>query len=193
MEIEPARGICRARRRSVRVLKASIISALLIGAVAFGLWSGLFVELVTVSSSSMLPTLKDGQHLLVQRSVYGGATTVFTGTLHLRRGDIVVVRLPGETAIKRVIALAGDRVRINGGIVFVNGVPLREPYVIHDPVNHSGETWPEDIDNDGQQDIQIPKETVFVLGDNRSYSADSRYWGPIPISDIGARVLLAIP
>jgi len=104
-----------------------------------------------------------------------------------KRGDIVVFKYPDKNPnaaprdfIKRVIGLPGDHIRIIEGIVSVNGVPLNEPYIAEPP-------W---------QDFEtrVPTDSLFVMGDNRNNSADSRYWGPMPLKNLkGQAVLLYWP
>jgi signal peptidase I len=109
-----------------------------------------------VEGSSMYPTLNDRERLFVNKLVYRFREP--------RRGEIVVFRYPAnprKNFIKRVIGIPGDTVSIRGGQVFVNGVPLDEPY-INEPMygTYSG--------------VVVPEDTVFVLGDNRNNSQDSR-------------------
>ena len=104
-----------------------------------------------------------------------------------KRGDIVVFKYPDKNPnaaprdfIKRVIGLPGDRIRIVDGVVSVNDVPLVEPYIAEPP-------W---------QDFEtrVPMDSLFVMGDNRNNSADSRFWGPMPLKNLkGQAVLLYWP
>ncbi len=104
-----------------------------------------------------------------------------------KRGDIVVFKYPDKNPnaaprdfIKRVIGLPGDSIRIVEGVVSVNGVPLNEPYIAEPP-------W---------QDFEtrVPLDSLFVMGDNRNNSADSRFWGPMPLKNLkGQAVLLYWP
>jgi signal peptidase I len=126
---------------------------------------------VRVENVSMLPTLKPGEFLLVNRVAYKfGEPSI---------GDIIVFHAPGANDmdyIKRVIGLPGDQVRISDGIVYVNNQPLYEPYLAEAP-RYSG-TW------------DIPPDAYFVLGDNRNNSSDSHMWGFVPREDIVGRALL---
>jgi signal peptidase I len=86
-----------------------------------------------------------------------------------RRGDIVAFRHEGDARavfIKRVVGLPGDRIRIDRGLVYVNGAKLDEPYVRH-------------ADGRSFDEIAVPKFSVYVLGDNRAESEDSRFFGPV--------------
>jgi signal peptidase I len=112
-----------------------------------------------VSGLSMAPHIASGEVVLINTIVYH---------LHVpARGDIIAFQHDGptpETYIKRVIGLPGDRVRIERGTVYVNGVQLSEPYVRYP----DGRSFPE---------VTIPPNSLYVLGDNRADSDDSRFWG----------------
>ncbi len=140
-------------------------------ALAMALVIAVFVaQTATVAQESMEPTLYEGQRLLVDKLSY---------RLHPpRRGDVVVFRLPGRVAlVKRVIGLPGETIAIRSGRVYVDDRPLREPYLKR---RAAGEL----------ADSQVPAATVFVLGDNRELSNDSRYFGPVPWAAIVGRVCL---
>ena len=118
---------------------------------------------VKVEGTSMWPGLEDQERIFINKFVY-----------HLEpieRGDIVVFhypRDPSKSFIKRVIGVAGDRVRIAEGTVFVNGSALSESYV------------PEDYgDRRSMAEIVVPADSFFVLGDHRSMSDDSREFGSV--------------
>ena len=127
---------------------------------------------VRVDGSSMLPTLEDGELVVVNRLAY-----VFGA--QAKRGDIVVFDsplAPEEDLIKRVIGLSGDEIKIEAGQVYINGTPLEEPYISESPA-YSG-IW------------QIEDGCVFVLGDNRNDSSDSHSWGPLATKDIVGKAIL---
>ncbi|HLX26627.1 MAG TPA: signal peptidase I, partial [Candidatus Cybelea sp.] len=99
-----------------------------------------------------------------------------------RRGDIVAFRYEDGSRtmfIKRVIGLPGDRIRIDKGYVFVNGVALAEPYV----------RFP---DTRSFAEITVPKTSVYVLGDNRAESEDSRSFGPVSDDRLIGRAIAAV-
>ena len=109
-----------------------------------------------VDGRSMEATLHDGERLFVNKFIYRFHPP--------RRGDIIVFTprgAPDKKYIKRVIALPGDTVYINDGLTYINGEPLKEPYINE---VMSGEFGP----------YQVPAKSVFVMGDNRNHSADSR-------------------
>ena len=122
-----------------------------------------------VEGQSMEPNLHDNQRLIIEKISY---------YVHPpRRGDIIVLKLPNhrsDALIKRVIGLPGETVEIRNGVVLINGEPLDEPYL-----NQS--TY------QGMPPRVVPEGEVFVLGDNRGFSNDSRSFGFVPFSDIVGR------
>lgn len=118
---------------------------------------------VKVEGTSMMPSLVDQERIFVNKFVYRLEP--------IERGDIVVFRYPydpSKSYIKRVIGMAGDHIRIDGGQVYVNGEALLETYV---PGEYSdSRTFP---------DVVVPANSYYVLGDHRSMSDDSRAFGPV--------------
>lgn len=130
------------------------------------------VESFVVRGSSMEPTLHDGQRLLVSKFSYRFGSP--------RPGDIIVFRSPlnpGDDLIKRVIALEGDTVEVDRGQVRVNGRLKEEPYI----ANHDISILPP---------RRVPADRVFVLGDNRPNSEDSRFFGSVPVNMIKGKALV---
>lgn len=118
---------------------------------------------VKVEGTSMMPGLEDQERIFVNKFVYRWEP--------IQRGDIVVFRYPRDTSksyIKRVIGIAGDRIRIDSGQVYVNGEALDEDYVPNDYV-----------DARSYAEIVVPPNSFFVLGDHRSMSNDSRDFGTV--------------
>lgn len=138
-------------------------------------------EATVVPSGSMEKTILVGDHVFLNKLVYGPQVP-FT-RLHLpglrpvQRLDIVAFRFPpdpSQTFVKRVIGLPGEVVEIRHGQVFIDGRKLEEPYLVRE--NHRLR------DNFGP--VQVPPDHYFVLGDNRDNSADSRYWGFVPRANV---------
>ena len=126
---------------------------------------------VRVDGFSMRPTLEDGEFLLVDKVSY------FFGDV--KRGDIIVFHFPlnpDEELIKRVIGLPGDRIVVQNNQVFVNGQLLNEPYIFQAPL-YSGE-W------------LVLDDHLFVLGDNRNNSNDSKDWGMLPAENVVGKAVL---
>ena len=116
-----------------------------------------------VEGTSMMPTLADQERVFINKFVYKLEP--------IERGDVVVFRYPRDTAqsyIKRVIAVAGDRVKIADGVVFVNGQRISEPYL--PDAYEDVRSYPEMV---------VPPHCYFVLGDHRNLSKDSRDFGPV--------------
>jgi len=126
---------------------------------------------VRVDGFSMIPTLQDGEYVLVNRLAYRSNLPV--------RGDIIVFSSPQSPdldLIKRVIGLPGDTVKISDGNVQVNGQMLDEPYIAAAPI-YNGE-W------------NVPEGNLFVLGDNRNDSSDSHAWGLLPTENVIGKAIL---
>ena len=118
---------------------------------------------VKVEGTSMMPSLEDQERIFVNKFVYRLEP--------ISHGDIVVFRYPRDPSksyIKRVIGVAGDRIRIDGGQVYVNGEALDEDYV--PPAYADSRSYPETV---------VPPHCYLVLGDHRSMSNDSRDFGPV--------------
>ncbi len=123
----------------------------------------LFYPPVRVEGTSMVPMLQDQDRLLINKLAYR------MGAIH--RGDVVVFQYPRDTSksyIKRVIALPGDRLRIEHGRVFVNEQELTEPYV---PARYADER--------SEPQLQLASGEYYMMGDHRSISSDSRDFGPV--------------
>jgi len=122
-----------------------------------------------VYGSSMEPNLHTDQRLVVEKVTY---------RLHEpRRGDVIVLRIPErgpELLIKRVIALPGETVEVRDGNVYIDGVVLSEPYLSQPTYGQFGP-------------LRVPEGDVFVMGDNRGASNDSRIFGPVPENRILGR------
>lgn len=131
-----------------------------------------------VPTGSMIPTIMPNDRVLALKFVYR-----FT---HPKQGDIVVFLPPnGENKdyIKRVVAVSGQRIKIIDGVVYINGKPLKEDYL-----------HPDYFDSGSMPEVVVPRGHVFVMGDNRPNSLDSRVFGPIPEeSIIGKAVMIYWP
>ncbi len=145
------------------------------------------VQAFKIPSGSMLPTLEVGDHLLVNKFIYG-IRIPFIGKRVLsfhdpERNDVIVFIYPQDRSkdfIKRVVGLPGDVIEIRNKKLYVNGEPAPDPHAHYDPVNPHTARTPRD--NFGP--YTVPDGHVFVMGDNRDHSHDSRFWGPVKIDDI---------
>ena len=161
-------------------IPGTIVEIVVIVAAAFAialLVQAFLVKPFTIHQVSMRPTLEESDRILLNRLSY-----------HFReeaRGDIVVFHSPintEEDLVKRIVAIADDRVSISGGKLYVNGLAQDEPYLLEQ--DFSGE-MPETV---------VPGGHVFVMGDNRNNSGDSRLFGPISTDAIiGSAFLLYWP
>src|SRR5271155_4714069 len=155
-----------------------------------------------IPSQSMEPTLLVGDHLLVNKFIFEGNGAWYDRFLPyraIRHGDIIVFKFPFDDHphyVKRVVGLPGDRVRIINQHVYVNGDPVSEPYVVHDPAYEDpfGDNFPpanryfveiglrpewaeQILSHVHGGELVVPADNYFVMGDNRDRSWDSRYWG----------------
>jgi signal peptidase I len=133
-----------------------------------------FVRLPQVSGLSMEPHIRSGEYVLINTFAYRIGLP--------RRGDIVAFRQDGDARgvfIKRVIGLPGDRISVAAGKVYLNGAQLEEPYVQHSDAR----TFPA---------ITVPPSAVYVLGDNRAESEDSRFFGTVTDDRLIGRAVAGI-
>ena len=156
--------------RFLREVLETVLPALLIA-----LLINVFVGQATrVEGQSMEPSLHTDQRLVVEKVTYR-----FHGP---QRFDVVVLRLPSqgeELLIKRVIGLPGETVTFKGGRVYINGEQLDEPFTVDETRAGRSST------------VTVPPLHVFVLGDNRDRSNDSRSFGPVPIDNVVGRAWLS--
>jgi signal peptidase I len=133
-----------------------------------------FVRLPQVTGLSMEPQIRSGEYVLINTFAYRIGEP--------RRGDIVAFAHDGDTRaifIKRVVGVPGDRIRIDRGRVYVNAAFLAEPYVRH-------------ADNRSFDEVTVPPSSVYVLGDNRAQSEDSRFFGPVSDALLVGRALAGV-
>ena len=141
-----------------------------------------------IPTGSMENNLLVGDHILVNKFVYGPALDGESSWLPSRdieRGDIVVFRAPQEPDkdfIKRVIALPGESVEVLDGVVYVNDEPIEEPYAYHSARNG--------FHHDSPGKVVVPEDHYYCLGDNRDNSRDSRYWGTVPSEFMKGQALM---
>ena len=121
-----------------------------------------------VSGSSMVPNFHNREFIITNK--------ISTRFFEIKRYEVIIFKSPREqdkVFIKRVIGLSGERVKIVGGRVYINANPLREPYLPPSTLTQAGAFMSEG------EEITIPADQYFVLGDNRGGSSDSREWGPV--------------
>lgn len=173
MAVATTREHASAGRARRRFLRSVVIPALLLLLV----FTGVFVcEPLRIGSASMAPTLRAGDHVLLDKLTY-----------RLRppqRGEIIAFRAPdsGDLTIKRVVGVAGDSVALEDGLLVVNGETGDESYVDQ-----------RETDSAYYGPVTIPPGTVLVMGDHRGTSIDSRSYGPVQTADVIGRVVWRLP
>lgn len=171
-EPQPKRSLIKKFFYLIREILETIVPAVLIA-----LLINLFLAQATrVYGQSMEPNLHTDQRLIVEKLSYNRYFRQFLGFNGPERGDVVVIRLETqhELLIKRVIGLPGDVIEIHDSQVFVNNQPLTEPYLSTTTTGFYGPTT-------------VPPLHIFVLGDNRNFSNDSRNFGTVPLKDVVGR------
>lgn len=152
------------------------------------------VQAFKIPSGSMLPTLQIGDHLLVNKFIYG-VKLPFTGKVLLPwkspvRGDVVVFRFPKDRSIdyiKRVVGIAGDKVEIVNKKLKINDAEVVD---LHAHFTATSELSSSASPRDNFGPVTVPADKIFVMGDNRDNSYDSRFWGFVDQADIQGRAFI---
>jgi signal peptidase I len=152
-----------------------------------------------IPSGSMEDNLLIGDHIVVNKFIYGPKAPLLNGLLPLRdvrRGDVIVFRFPEQPEVdfvKRVIGLPGETILIHDKEVYIDGRALEEPYAVFDDpqIYPAGSFLPEPWRSRDQfGPFEIPEGQYFAMGDNRDHSHDSRYWGTVPRPMIKGRAFM---
>ena len=173
-------------RENVEAIALAVILALFIRTFV--------VQAFKIPSGSMKQTLLIGDHILVSKFIYGVKLPVIGKTLipfsEPIKGDIIVFKFPEDPEkdfIKRVVAVSGDVVEIRDKKVFINGKLQQHPFGYHtDPMIIPGGNQPRD--NFGP--VKVPPNSLFVMGDNRDQSYDSRFWGFVDLKAVRGKALI---
>lgn len=147
-----------------------------------------------IPSRSMVPTLLVGDHILVNKFIYGVKIPLIRRTIvpfrEPKRGEIVVFIFPNDRSkdfIKRVIGVAGDKIEIKNKKIFINDQEYKDSYGIYsDSFILPGSMQPRD--NFGP--VTVPEKSIFVMGDNRDESLDSRFWGFVDLKDVEGKAFV---
>src|SRR5215207_3612920 len=147
------------------------------------------VQAFKIPSGSMLPTLQIGDHLLVNKLAYGIRIPIvgkrILQVFKPQHDDVIVFLYPADRSkdyIKRVKAIAGETVEVRNKVVYINSEKIDDPHAFHDPRSRGS------MNDFGP--YTVPDGHVFVMGDNRENSSDSRFWGPVPIGDIEGKAFI---
>lgn len=175
-----------ALRENVEAIVIAVILALFIRTFV--------VQAFKIPSGSMKPTLQIGDHILVNKFIYGVKIPFVDATLvpikDPRRGDIIVFKFPEEPDkdfIKRVVGVAGDVVEGRDKKIYVNGKRQAHDYAVNtDPHIVPGSLQPRD--NFGP--VTVPEGMLFVMGDNRDHSYDSRFWGFVTLDAVKGKAFI---
>ena len=193
-------GVGRPGGRRTSVIR-EYVEALIVAAIFLGFTNNFILKTFYIPSGSMENTLLVGDHLFVNRYIFGPRPSKFEQALlpgrEVERGDIVIFRSP-ETPkmdlVKRCIGLPGDELRMVDKELFLNGREVDDDaYAIHaDPRIHSSTSpfgsYQARRDNWGP--LLVPEGHLYCLGDNRDKSHDSRYWGPVPLAHVKGRAVM---
>ncbi|MBW2592511.1 MAG: signal peptidase I [Deltaproteobacteria bacterium] len=170
------------------------IEAILI-AIVLALFIRTFVvQAFKIPSGSMKETLQIGDHILVNKFLYGVKLPFVDKTIiplkDPKRGDIVVFKFPKEPDkdyIKRVVGVAGDIISIRNKKVYVNGQLQKNPHIMHtDPRIYQAIVQP----RDNMKPRTVPPDSIFVMGDNRDNSYDSRFWGFVNLKAVRGKAFI---
>lgn len=191
------------RKKNIREVIEAVVIALILAI----LIRTFVIQAFKIPSGSMEDTLLVGDHIIVSKFAYGlqvpkpavinlfGASVPFFETQlvqswgEIKRGDVIVFRFPSDRSkdfIKRVVGLPGDKVELRNKVIYINDKKWDE----HFGVNKGGLYGEETEKNVNFGPYTVPENTVFVMGDNRDRSYDSRYWGTVPVSDIKGRAFI---
>jgi signal peptidase I len=210
-QLAHARAAARGRA-SIRELIESLLVTVLLA--LFG--TTFIVQAFKIPSQSMEPTLLVGDHLLVNKFIFGGRGHWYDAVLpyrDVRRGDIIVFKFPFQDHphyVKRVVGMPGDRIKMVDQKVYVNGQVAAEPFAVHDPTapydpflfnfppaspdelfSNMQPEWANEISSHiVNGELVVPPGRYFAMGDNRDHSWDSRYWGFVDRDAIMGRPLV---
>ncbi|TMQ47500.1 MAG: signal peptidase I [Candidatus Eisenbacteria bacterium] len=178
----------------------SWVRSLTVGILGVLIFRGMVAQAYQIPSGSMEKTLLVGDYIYINKMLYGPEIDLGMGDMHLLHhrfpgfrkphpGDIIVFRYPVDLRkdfIKRCVAVEGQTVAIRDKILYVDGKKQDEPYVIHED-NRIIPFGLSPRDNFGP--ITIPKGKIFMMGDNRDNSLDSRFWGPLPVELVKGKAI----
>lgn len=146
------------------------------------------VQAFKIPSGSMIPTLLVGDHILVNKFIYGTKIPFTTKRLFTfkkpGRNDVIVFVCPADPDkdyIKRVIGVGGDRISVTDKKVYINGEPFEDSHGVHSDniiIPRGGQP------RDNMEPVTVPEDSYFMMGDNRDSSYDSRFWGTVKLNAV---------
>jgi signal peptidase I len=164
-----ARRLEREKKKRRAGLAELVLTVVVAFVLVFGVVRPFVIEAYRIPSESMVPTLEVSDRILANKFIYH-----FTDP---KKGDIIVFDSVDEeddqTLVKRVVGVAGDEIQVEDGVLFVNGEAQNEPY-LNQELPFRGSYGP----------TEVPEGHIFVMGDNRGNSADSRVFGPLPLENV---------
>jgi len=177
-------------KSKIREFIEAILTAVLIAAFIISF----VVQAFKIPSGSMIPTLVVGDHLFVNKFIYGVKIPFFRKTIipitDPQKGDVIVFIFPIDRSkdfIKRVIGTSGDKIEMRDKKLFINDQEYNDPVGIYDDETiYPAEAQPRD--NFGP--VIVPKNALFVMGDNRDHSLDSRFWGFVDLKDVQGKAFI---
>ncbi len=202
--MESARIAAKTKTRRASRAKSTLreyVEAIVLAVLLTIVIRGLVVQAFRIPTGSMENTLLVGDFLFVNKLVYGSEIDIgaaghrlvyyrFPAIRQPHRGDVIVFRYPDDPSrdfIKRCVAVEGQTVEIRDKVLYVNDQPQVEPYIIHS----DDKILPKEIsarDNFGP--TVVPKGHLFMMGDNRDNSHDSRFWGPLPLNLVKGKAMI---
>ncbi len=190
VRVEPLETPVGTRRSTIREYAESLVIAIVLALCI----RSLVVQAFKIPSGSMLQTLQIGDHILVNKFIYGVRLPFTDVTLipvrSPKRRDVIVFRFPKDESkdfIKRVVGIPGDTIQVRNKALYVNSELQEESYAIHDPHDAFPHSMP-NRDNFGP--VTVPADSYFVMGDNRDHSLDSRFWGFVDNTKIRGKAFL---
>ena len=183
----------KAQNKKKSVLRENI-EAIIVAVILAMFIRTFIVQAFKIPSGSMKETLLIGDHILVNKFIYGVKIpflrTIIIKVKNPERNDILVFKFPedpGKDFIKRVIGVAGDVVEVRDKKIYVNNMPLDDTFGVYtDPHSFPASFQPRD--NFGP--VTVPPDSMFVMGDNRDHSYDSRWWGYVNLKAVQGKAFM---
>jgi len=148
------------------------------------------VQAFKIPSGSMLPTLQIGDHIFVNKFIYGIKIPFIDKTIinikTPQRGDVVVFKFPQDEKkdfIKRVVGIGGETIKIKNKQVYIDGKAVDDPHAFFTDINFIPK-------RDNMDSILVPKGKIFVMGDNRDASFDGRFWGFVDLDKVKGKAMI---